>query len=165
MNKIKKFAPLAAAVAAVIALIMIFLPAVVLEFMDQKHTYSGLNVIFGYTEKESAMGITLKVEFFAFSFMNLLTYLLVIAGGVCGVLAFMKSDKPIFAWIAAACLALAGIFFFCSVGFTVLSKDIVDLGVTKENFKLGAGAVIGGIVSVLGALCAIAPTVLKALKK
>lgn len=161
MNKIKKFAPLAAAVAAVIALIMIFLPAIVVE----EETYSGLKVIFGYTEKESAMGITLKVEVFAFSFMNLLTYLLVIAGGVCGVLAFMKSDKPIFTWIAAACLALAGIFFFCSVGFTVLSKDLVDLGATKENFKLGAGAIIGGIVSVLGALCAIAPTVLKALKK
>lgn len=161
MNKIKKFAPLAAAVAAVIALIMIFLPAIVVE----EETYSGLKVIFGYTEKESGMGITLKVEVFAFSFMNLLTYLLVIAGGVCGVLAFMKSDKPIFTWIAAACLALAGIFFFCSVGFTVLSKDLVDLGATKENFKLGAGAVIGGIVSILGALCAIAPTALKALKK
>lgn len=161
MNKIKKFAPLAAAVAAVIALIMIFLPAIAVE----EETYSGLKVIFGYTEKESGMGITLKVEVFAFSFMNLLTYLLVIAGGVCGVLAFMKSDKPIFTWIAAACLALAGIFFFCSVGFTVLSKDLVDLGATKENFKLGAGAVIGGIVSILGALCAIAPTALKALKK
>lgn len=161
MNKIKKFAPLAAAVAAVIALIMIFLPAIVVE----EETYSGLKVIFGYTEKESGMGITLKVEVFAFSFMNLLTYLLVIAGGVCGVLAFMKSDKPIFTWIAAACLALAGIFFFCSVGFTVLSKDLVDLGATKENFKLGAGAIIGGIVSILGALCAIAPTALKALKK
>lgn len=161
MNKIKKFAPLAAAVAAVIALIMIFLPAIVVE----EETYSGLKVIFGYTEKQSGMGLTLEVELFAFSFMNLLTYLLVIAGGVCGVLAFMKSDKPIFAWIAAACLALAGIFFFCSVGFTVLSKDLVDLGATKENFKLGAGAVIGGIVSILGALCAIAPTALKALKK
>lgn len=161
MNKIKKFAPLAAAVAAVIALIMIFLPAIVVE----EETYNGLKVIFGYTEEESGMGITLKVEVFAFSFMNLLTYLLVIAGGVCGVLAFMKSDKPIFTWIAAACLALAGIFFFCSVGFTVLSKDLVDLGATKENFKLGAGAIIGGIVSILGALCAIAPTVLKALKK
>lgn len=161
MNKIKKFAPLAAAVAAVIALIMIFLPAIAVE----EGTYNGLKVIFGYTEKESGMGITLKVEVFAFSFMNLLTYLLVIAGGVCGVLAFMKSDKPIFTWIAAACLALAGIFFFCSVGFTVLSKDLVDLGATKENFKLGAGAIIGGIVSILGALCAIAPTALKALKK
>ena len=161
MNKIKKFAPLAAAVAAVIALIMIFLPAIAVE----EETYNGLKVIFGYTEEGSGMGITLKVEVFAFSFMNLLTYLLVIAGGVCGVLAFMKSDKPIFTWIAAACLALAGIFFFCSVGFTVLSKDLVDLGATKENFKLGAGAIIGGIVSILGALCAIAPTALKALKK
>lgn len=162
MNKIKKFAPLAAAVAAVIALIMIFLPAIVVE----EETYSGLKVIFGYSEKAPGMGgITLEIEVFAFSFMNLLTYLLVIAGGVCGVLAFMKSDKPIFTWIAAACLALAGIFFFCSVGFTVLSKDLVDLGATKENFKLGAGAVIGGIVSILGALCAIAPTALKALKK
>lgn len=161
MNKIKKFAPLAAAVAAVIALIMIFLPAIVVE----EETYSGLNVIFGYSEKRESALITLETEIFAFSFMNLLTYLLVIAGGVCGVLAFIKSDKRIFAWIAAACLLVAGIFFFCSVGFTVLSKGLVDLGVTKENFKLGAGAIVGGIVSILGALCAITPTVLKALKK
>lgn len=161
MNKIKKFAPLAAAVAAVIALIMIFLPAIVVE----EETYSGLKVIFGYSEKRESALITLETEIFAFSFMNLLTYLLVIAGGVCGVLAFIKSDKRIFAWIAAACLLVAGIFFFCSVGFTVLSKGLVDLGITKENFKLGAGAIIGGIVSILGALCAIAPTALKALKK
>ena len=155
MDKIKKYAPLAALVLGVIAVIMIFLPSVVVEVMGESESWNGFVTAFGNED-----------EGFKLGFMNLLNWLILIGGVVCAFLSWKKPEKKLFAYIAIAALLVAGIFFFCTVAFTNL--DGVSKEVAKEVKKfmdLGAGAIIAGICSILSALCVATPVVLDYLKK
>ena len=60
----KQIATLVSVLLGVIAVIMIFLPAIGVK--DSETTYTGLQIVFGYSEK-TVLG---TAEFFAFSFMN-----------------------------------------------------------------------------------------------
>ncbi len=147
MDKIKKWLPLGAAVAGVLALIL-FLAcnAIVVEtpFGDE-----GANGIEAMKDGE-------------FVFMILLTILLVVAAVVCSVLAFLQPENKLFAIIAAACFALAAIFFFSTKGFFLTANDWNKIDAVKDAYKLGFGSVIGAILSVVGAGAVITPVVLKA---
>lgn len=155
MDKIKKYAPLAALGLGVIAIIMIFLPSVVINVMGTSESWNGFVTAFGNED-----------EGFKLGFMNLLNWLILIGGVVCAFLSWKKPEKKIFTYIAIAALLLAGIFFFCTISFTNI--DGVDKETAKE-FKrfmdLGAGAIIAGICSILSSLCVAAPVVLDYLKK
>ena len=59
---------------------------------------------FGYSDRSA--------EIFLFSFANLLTYLLVVAGIVFTVLSFIGKLGKIVGIIAAVCFIVAGVFFF-----------------------------------------------------
>ena len=162
MKLFKKFAPVIAAALGVIAIIMIFLPAIVAG----KNDYSGLKIVFGYKETVKSLTGESKVELLKFSFMNLLPYLLVLAGAALCVLSFLGKGNKYFAYVAIACFALAAIFFFCVIPFTLLADYLQDaadkLGVNaKEEWKLGAGSVIAAICSILAAACTAAPIFLK----
>ena len=77
-----------AAVLGVVAVVMLFLPAIGIK--DTDTTYTGLQITFGY--KESLLGFEYTV--FDFSFMNLLTYILAVVGIVFSVLSAMgKGSK------------------------------------------------------------------------
>ena len=160
MKLFKKFAPVIAAALGVIAVIMIFLPAIVAG----KNNYSGLKIVFGYME--TTLSGKLEVDLFKFSFMNLLPYLLVLAGAALCVLSFLGKGNKYFVYAAIACFALAAIFFFCAIPFTLLADYLQDaadkLGVNaKEGWKLGAGSVIAAICSIFSAACTAAPIFLK----
>jgi hypothetical protein len=148
----------------IIAVIMIFLPAIAIK--DSETTYSGLQVAFGYTETTKALGLTVSAEIFAFSFMNLLTYVLAIVGVVFVILGYLGKGGKFAAFIATIAFALAAIFYFCSVAFCVVGADINSVlgalgGNLKDSFVLGAGSIIGGICSILAAITAIAKVLLK----
>lgn len=162
MKTFKKYAPMLAAVLGIIAVIMIFLPAVA----TGDDSFNGIKAVFGWTEKTEFLGSTIETKLLSFSFMNLLTYLLAIAGVVLSVLGIMGKGSKLFTLIATVCFAVAAVFFFCTIAFTVVEEGWSDLasalgGDIKESWKLGVGSIIGGICSILAAGCTIVPTFLK----
>ena len=114
-------------------------------------TYTGAQVTFGYTAKAEAGLGTASLEVWKFSFLNLLTYILLLAGMVFALLALFGKLGKISAFVAAACFLVAGVFFFCSVPFTVPASEKA----TMEGWKLGAGAIVGGVLAILSAACCV----------
>lgn len=166
-TKVSYYLSLAATLFALLAVVMIFLPAIATEedaaYLTLEKTYSGLQTAFGY--KKTTLGR--EVTHWHFSFMNLLTYLLPLAAFVLLALsAFGKKQNKLFVLIATVCLIASTVFFFSTVSFASFNEDLTNGvssigGDVKELFKLGWGAILGGVLSILGALSAGATLVLK----
>ena len=141
-----------AAVLGLAAVVMLFLPAIGIK--DTDTTYTGLQITFGY--KESLLGFEYTV--FNFSFMNLLTYILAVVGIVFSVLSAMGKGSKFAAFIAAAAFAVSGVFFFLSVSYTLPNEDASKIisfvgGDIKDALTLAYGAIIGGVASLIAAVC------------
>lgn len=68
---------------AVAAIVMIFLPAIVYKTSENADavTYTGIQVTFGFKETQASVGnLKYETEWFKFSFMNFLPYILLIVG-------------------------------------------------------------------------------------
>lgn len=143
MDKIKKFAPIGAALLGIIALIMVFLPSVQVSMLGFTADWNGFETAFGAED-----------DGFKFSIMNCLGWALLVVGIACAVLSYMQSENKLFGYIAIAALFVAGIFFFCTVGFCNIEEEAKDL------LELGSGSIIAGICSILAAICAAAPVVM-----
>lgn len=139
-----------AAVLGVIAVISLFLPAIAIK--DADTTYSGLQVVFGYTKKTELFGSTVSTEILKFSFMNLLTFILAIVGVVFTVLGYLGKGSKFATLIATAAYLVAGIFFLLTISFTIPAVDENLVEKTKEFYSLGAGAIIGAVCSFLSAI-------------
>ena len=149
-----------AAVLGLVAVVMLFLPAIGIK--DTDTTYTGLQITFGY--KESLLALEYTV--FDFSFMNLLTYILAVVGIVFSVLSAMGKGSKFAAFIAAAAFAVSGVFFFLSVSYTLPNEDASKIisfvgGDIKDALTLAYGAIIGGVASLLAAVCNLGKIVLK----
>lgn len=149
-----------AAVLGLAAVAMLFLPAIGIK--DTDTTYTGLQITFGY--KDSLLGFEYTV--FDFSFMNLLTYILAVVGIVFSVLSAMGKGSKFAAFIAAATFAVSGVFFFLSVSYTLPNEDASKIisfvgGDIKDALTLAYGAIIGGVASLLAAVCNLGKIVLK----
>lgn len=149
-----------AAVLGLAAVAMLFLPAIGIK--DTDTTYTGLQITFGY--KESLLGFEYTV--FNFSFMNLLTYILAVVGIVFSVLSAMGKGSKFAAFIAVAAFAVSGVFFFLSVSYTLPNEDASKIisfvgGDIKDALTLAYGAIIGGVASLLAAVCNLGKIVLK----
>ncbi len=145
MDKIKKWLPLGAAVAGVLAVILfIACPALVIDAGYGKADANGIEVM-----KDGE-----------FVFMILLTLLVAAAAIACSVLSYLTGNK-LFALIAAACFAVAAIFFFSTEGFFLTANDWNKIDAAKEAYKLGFGSVIAAILSIVGAGAVALPVVLK----
>lgn len=150
-----------AAVLGLAAVVMLFLPAIGIK--DTDTTFTGLQITFGYKGKNS---LGLEYTVFNFSFMNLLTYILAVVGIVFSVLSAMGKGSKFAAFIAAAAFAVSGVFFFLSVSYTLpnegASKFISFVGGDiKDVLTLAYGAIIGGVASLLAAVCNLGKIVLK----
>lgn len=148
------YLPLAAVLLGIVAIVMLFVPAVV---ASEDVSYTGLQVVFGYSEKTDIFGSQLVTEMLSFSFMNLLPYILVLVGVVCCVLAFMNPKNKLFAFVAFVCFVVAAVFFFLAVSFTIPAEGWEELAGAlntdiKADWTLGAGAIVAGITSALSAL-------------
>ena len=148
----RKWFDLAAVVLAVVAIIMMFVPAIAFKD-DLDETYTGLEIIFGYTE---SLGGGYSMEIFKFSFMNLLTYILFIAGVVVLVLNMFGKSGKFGSFIALGCFVVAAVFSFCAIGFIVPASDIVKEVIEEGNFVLAAGPIVAGIMGILSSgICAV----------
>lgn len=147
-----------AALLGVVAVIMLFLPAIAV--VDSDTTYKATEIIFGLKKTEPIIG---EVVYFEFSFMNLLTYILVAVGVVFTVLGYLGKGSKFASLIATASFLVAGIFFLLQVAFCIPGKGIEDfvsgmgslLGKEtsiKDSLKLAAGPIIGAICSFLAAV-------------
>ncbi len=170
MKKYLKYVDIGTVVLSIVSLVMLFVTAiswtnVSLSGEATVTTYSGWASVFGYTDVTSGelFGSTLSVskEIFKFSFMNMLTYILVLAVAVCGVLSIMKKNKKILA-IGILLALVAGVFFLLTKNFVVLSDDLAN-AYTKagksfsadENVSLGAGPIVGAICMFVSAVAGI----------
>ena len=149
-----------AAVLALVAFFMMFAPAATMEgLLGKTETLSGTDVTFGY---ESS-----GVKALGFS-ANIVTYILLVAGIACAVLAFLGKGGNIVRIVAAACFVVAGVFFFCSIAFASFYPEM-DGGAAKdklvealkEKLSLGVGSIVGGILSILSAVAVALPIFLK----
>jgi hypothetical protein len=101
--------------------------------------------------------------------MNLLTYILVLVGLVLTVLNIVsKKPNQLFTLIATAAFLVAGIFFFCTVGFTSVNADASKIwsalgGNIKDSFSLAIGSILGGVFSILAALSSAGALLMKKL--
>lgn len=139
---------MAAALLAVVAICMMFVPAAVVT--DTKITYTGLQLTFGYSE-DTILG---TVSILDFSFLNFLPYILALAGIVFNVLTALGKLGKIAPIVATVCYLAAGILFFLATTMcaphTGDSKDLADA--FRETLSLGAGAIVAGVLSILAAL-------------
>lgn len=156
---------------AIAAVCMMFLNAVELVSGDSVlQQFSGLEIAFG-TEHKFVIGegtlleTTLKLQLFEFSFMNLLPYLLALAGAVVALLAALSKKSFLLNIIAVACFVAAAVFFFTAASYVsvagsegsgtlnVLVKNIVDALKDGDNLKIAIGSILGGAFSIVAAAC------------
>ncbi len=162
-NKILKYVEALIVVLAFASIAMMFLPAV----KWGEDSYNGLKVIFGYTQVNSAdlgwLGtLTNETGIFSFSFINLLTYILVLLVAVLAVVAIMKGNKKVLLGVALFAI-VAGVFFLLTNNFIVLHEDITKLlDAAKKTYdgKLAVGPIVGACCMFVSAIAAVAKYVL-----
>lgn len=143
---------------AIVAVCMMFVTSVELVSGDTVlKEFKGTQVAFGYSETYPIIG---EVKFLNFSFMNLLPYLLALAGGVVAVLAALGKKSFLLNVIAAACFVAAAIFFFTAASYVSVAgadnaavKNIVDALKDGDNLKIAIGSILGGVFSAIAAAC------------
>ncbi len=137
---------------AIVAIVMMFVTAIKVE----DTSYSGLNVIFGHS-----VGEGISVEVFQFSFMNLLSYLLILGVFILSILSVAKGGNLI-GFLLLIISIVAGVFLLLTKQFIVVGEffdGLLSIGNTSfaeiESVKLGAGPIVGAIMMFLSAICAI----------
>ena len=152
-----------AVIFAIVAVCMMFADAVKLVSGENVLvSYKGTQVAFGYSETYPIIG---EVKFLNFSFMNLLPYILALAGAVVAVLAALSKKSFLLNIIAVACFVAAAVFFFTAASYVsvagsegsgslnALVKNIVDALKDGDNLKIAIGSILGGVFSIVAAAC------------
>ena len=152
-----------AALFGIVALIMLFVPQLNYKSVtgyDKGDPLSGLKITFGYSEKD--------VKILNFSIGNFLTYVFLLIGIVFAVLAVFGKLGKIAPIVAAVAFVAAGAFFFCahtfmSVNVGELTGELANKAVelVKNRYTLGAGAIVGGILSILSGIMVLTKAFLK----
>ena len=105
------------------------------------------------------------MKFLNFSFMNLLPYILALAGAVVALLAALSKKSFLLNIIAVACFVAAAVFFFTAASYVsvagsegsgtlnALVKNIVDALKDGDNLKIAIGSILGGVFSIVAAAC------------
>ncbi len=147
-TKYLKYADLAMAGLALISLIMIFIPAV--SYKDT--SYSGWNLIFGHSETTSGI-LSATINYFSFSFLNLLTVILTLGVIACSVISYIKKNE-LFYLIATACALVAAIFFLLMKVFAIPAESVL-MEAYIDNASLSAGPIIAAVCLFLATACGV----------
>lgn len=128
---------------ALLALLTIFLPAVVIG----SDKYEGLYVAFG----GGKYGFSID-KLFKFSFMNFLCYFLLVVSMIIGFirLALPKLDNKVTKIITLCCLLLSAILFPLARLFAVFS-----INAERSAFQLGWGNVVGCLFAIIAAIAVV----------
>ena len=147
---------LIAIVAGVVAVAMIAMPSLKIETalssLTGPTTHSGLKVVFGSKVED--------YEYMSFSFMNLLPYILVVAGVIILALKVLGKMGGLANILAVAAFVAAGVLFLFVNKFVVLS-DVYELALKLAEVKIGMGALISAICSFVAGACALLPIFVK----
>lgn len=115
--------------------------------------------ILGSTSSESGAEIMFGNDGWDFSFMLFIGFLCALAGIVLAVLPMAGVKCKLFPIIGLVCFVVAGLFVFLTKQFAVVDgKMFVDW---PSAYKLGVGAILGGIFYILAAVTTALPLVLK----
>lgn len=153
------------------AFCMMFLPAITYNAAESSSDgWTGAQLIFGYKETILSQEITVL----NFNFVALLAYFLPLIGGL---LALISKNGFLTKIITTACFVVSAVLLFTIVAYSGLGRVNVEnegLGslvapiinaiydAIDETKGLGIGAIIGGILSVVGAvLCFFKGTIAK----
>lgn len=108
--------------------------------------FSGSQLAFGYKETVLNQDITIL----SFNFMVFLAFVLPLAGGILGLL---SGKSFILKIIATACFVVGAVFLFSTAGFATIDMSDSQAEVVKHaDAALCAGPIVGGVISVLGAV-------------
>ena len=165
--KIGKWLGFGAALLALVAVIMMFLPGLSFTRMGNDETYNVFKIAFGGKIAENSNLGSKTV--FKFNFLILL-----ILGLLFVVLSVARiGNGKLMAFLGAVLLIVGGILMFCLVGFTsvtyTLSNNTTTAKITEannvvvlliDNVKLGTGAILAGVFGILGGVAALGKAVL-----
>lgn len=162
-KSITKYAGFAAILLALASIGFMFAPAIVYGSGDDPTTYTLFQAMFGYNETITIVGnITANVKYFDFSFMNLLTLILLAAGIIFSVLKILSGkNAKLFTLITTACFIVAGVFLFMVVPYAIASTNDVTIGginlakysLSKDKMTLGWGAIVSAICALIAGAC------------
>jgi hypothetical protein len=142
-SKISLLGAIGGLVILIAAVLFIVLPT--LSAKNGDATYTGIQVIFGYKEK-TLLG---NIEVFKFSFVLLLVLILLVAGAALLVVGSVQNSK-LFKLIGTVAGVVAGILLFFSVSFAIVPEILGVKVETSKVYELGVGAIVSGIVAILG---------------
>lgn len=171
LNKLLAFA---SAILAVVAVVMIFLPQIAAVNSDT--VYNGIAIAFGKELGSINLWIAKGTGKIDFSFVNLLAYVLVVFGLLVIVLQLVGVGRSkLFTLIAAVALIAGGIIFFLALNTTTMTISTSSIigggGSTTSKFaelnsdsntvyKLGYGAITGGVTAICSGVLALGKAVL-----
>ena len=166
MKKVLPFAGLIAFVLALVAFIlMLATNGVVVTSGSYQLNYAGTTVIFG--NKESTLLGTLVTKGSVLAIIGFILLIVGLLAALAGVIGSFLKVKAIAKFVgalnlvAAVCFLVAGIFMFLAVP-TFYGANDVDV---PKGAALGAGWVIGAILSILAAVAAALPAGMGLLSK
>lgn len=176
---IKYYIPGAIAlVLGIAAFCMMFLTAVTysadLLITDVSYSYTGMQLAFGYSETVGEGSLSASTTILNFNFMMFAAFVLPVIGGF---LALIFKNGLITKIVTTGCFVAGAVMLFTIVasldvgflsteseGFNNQLQQLYDL--IKENFVLGAGAIAGGVLSIVGAVvCFFKGTIAKIFSK
>ena len=156
-KSITKYAGFTAILLALASIGFMFAPAIVYGEGDNATTYTAFQTMFGYTSKTGDR-IVVTRTLLDFSFMNLLTLILLAVGIVFSVLKMLSGkNAKLFTLITTACFIVAGVFLFMTITFTDphvstnTAEKLFDL--SKDNMTLGWGAIVSAICALIAGAC------------
>lgn len=157
-NSVTKYAGFAAILLALASIAFMFAPAIVYGSGDDPTTYTAFQAMFGYTETVSKGGLSYTKAMLDFSFMNLLSLILLAAGIIFSVLKMLSGkNAKLFTLITTACFIVAGVFLFLVITYTIphVSDNAIEklLDLSKDSMKLGWGAIVSAICALIAGAC------------
>lgn len=149
---------------AIVALCMMFVKSVkVMSGENEVLSFTGAQTVFGYTWKKEVLGTTLSAKILDFSFMNLLPYLLLLAGILFAALGYEGKSGFLMNILATAAFVVAAVFFFLAPQFVVVAESgssIVDSAVNSivsalkdDGATVAIGGILAGVFSAIAAVC------------
>lgn len=156
-----------ALVLGIAAFCMMFLPAVIYTadfgLAETSYSYTGMQITFGYSETIGSGALSATATILSFNFLGLLAFGLPLIGGI---LALIFKNGLIGKIVTTACFVVGAVLIFSIVGYaTVGMSDAQKTIVENLNAAMGAGAIAGGIIAIVGAVvCFFKGTIAKMFK-
>ena len=142
-NKALKYIKYGAILLAIVGFFMAFVNFVVCKSGDTvANSFSGFQVIFGYTEKTSLADL----RYLSFSFVAMLALLLPLIGSFS-----VLFKNRIVRLIGAIFMVAGAVLCFLMPNFLVVADTVYGSAISTLTKTLGVGAILSGIFFALGA--------------